>query len=98
MKNDRYKSDIFRIPYGLGYVCGRAEVQAEAASGGSTAHGIATALLAFLVLKVVDVPDSVEKRVLACDDFDTLFLWIARATKVSRAEDIFTALRAATAE
>ncbi|MFE5548411.1 hypothetical protein ACFQ71_31935 [Streptomyces sp. NPDC056534] len=63
---------------------GRAEGRTE-----GRARASADAILLVLEQRGLDVPDDVRARVTACDDLETLRLWLTRAVTAATAEEIF---------
>jgi hypothetical protein len=52
------------------------------------AEGEATALLAVLAARRIDVSDEARARITACTDTETLTAWIGRAATADRIEDV----------
>lgn len=76
-----YQSDFARRYYGQGRAEGEASGRAE---------GEATALLAFLAAREIEVPGDAHDRIIGCTDLAQLETWIRRAATASSIEDLFT--------
>jgi hypothetical protein len=72
----QYQSDFAREHYGRGVADGEAK-------------GEATALLAVLEARGVEVPDDARERIAGCTDREQLETWIRRAATATSAEDLF---------
>ena len=73
-----YQSDFVRRYVFQGRVEGRA----------GEAIGEATALLAVLAARRIDVPEDAHARITGCRDIETLTAWIRRAATAERIEDV----------
>lgn len=71
-----YQSDFARRYYGQGRAEGRAE-------------GEATALLAFLAARGIEVPSDARARITGCTDLARLDSWIRRAATATTIQDLF---------
>jgi hypothetical protein len=53
------------------------------------AEGEATAVLAFLDARGIEVPDHIREDITGCTDLDQLDTWIRRAATASKVQDLF---------
>lgn len=53
------------------------------------AEGEATAVLAFLDARGIDVPDDARGRITGCTDLDQLDVWVRRAATADSVKDLF---------
>jgi hypothetical protein len=72
----RYQSDFARRYFDRGHTEGQAE-------------GQATAVLAILDARGVDVPDDVRADIAGCTDLERLATWVRRAVTATTVEDLF---------
>jgi hypothetical protein len=87
-----YQSDFARRYFNKGRTEGRAEGEAEGRAEGEArgrAEGEASAVLAVLDARGVEVPDDVRADIAGCTDLGQLDTWVRRAATANKVHELF---------
>jgi hypothetical protein len=82
--NHPYESNFARRFFDKGKAAGLVEGEAR-----GEARGEAKALLAVLDVRGFEVPDDVQNRITECTDIGQLDVWVRRAVRTNKVDDLF---------